>query len=88
MPTKFELAEYLVNLHNLLTAQDQAGGLTKSTTLLDEYNTNWDLLKETITKENEDETRNRNHRNLNESRTDPSRDQSRRGSTAGNNGDL
>lgn len=57
MPSKFELAEYLANLHTLLTAQDQVGGLIKSKTLLVEYNTNWGLLKDTIEKESKDETR-------------------------------
>lgn len=59
MPSKFELAEYLANIHTLLTAQDQAGGLSKSQTLLDEYNRSWGLLKDAIEKENEHETRKR-----------------------------
>lgn len=52
--SKFELAEYLVDLHTLLMAQEQAGGLAKSDTLLNEYNKNWGLLKDIINKENED----------------------------------
>lgn len=59
MPSKFELALYLVNLHTLLSAQDQAGGLSKSQTLLDEYNRSWGLMKDAIAKEDEHETRKR-----------------------------
>lgn len=71
--TKYELAGYLVNLHTLMDAQ-QATGANPSTLLADDYRKHWDLLKSTITKENEDETRNRNNRNINESRTHPTRD--------------
>lgn len=85
--TKCELAAYLVNLHTLMDAQ-RATGANPSTLLADDYRKHWDLLKTTITKENEDEARNRNDSNLNESRANPTRDQSRRGSTAGDNGDL
>lgn len=53
MADKYEIAEYLVNLHTLLTAQDETGGLLKSQVLTEEYNRNWDLLK----KEIENETR-------------------------------
>lgn len=84
---KGEIAQYLVNLHTLMNAQ-QATGANPSTLLADDYRKNWDLLKSTITKENENEARNRNDRNVNESGTNPARDQSRRGSTAGDNGDL
>lgn len=66
VPSKFELASYLVNLHNLLEAQEAAGSVQKSTTLAEEYEKNWSLLKSTITKENSDEARNRNHRDLDE----------------------
>lgn len=59
MPSKYELAEYLANLHTLLSAQDQAGGLSKSRTLLDEYNTTWGVLKDAIEKEKDNETRKR-----------------------------
>lgn len=48
-----EIAEYLVNLHTLLTAQDAAGGINKSNTLVDEYNKQWGLLKEAITNQKE-----------------------------------
>lgn len=54
---KIEIASYLVDLHNLLQAQESTGGTAKSNTLLNEYNKYWVLLKETITKENENETR-------------------------------
>lgn len=59
MSNKYELAQYLVNLHTLLEAQAATGGLNKSTTIVDEYNKNWDMLKDTITKENERDTRTR-----------------------------
>lgn len=85
--TKCEMAEYLVNLHTLMDAQ-QATGANPSTLLADEYRKHWDLLKSTITKENEDEAGNWNIRNVNESRAHPTHDQSRRGSTARDNGDL
>lgn len=84
---KSELAGYLINLHNLMDAQ-QATGLNPSTLLADEYRKHWDLLKSIITKENEDEARNRNNRNLDESRTDPTLNQPRRGSAVGDNGDI
>lgn len=73
---KADLAQYLVNLHTLLQAQDSAGGLVKSDTLIAEYDKNWDLLKDTINKENEDETRNGNDdRQRPETGADRSRDQ-------------
>lgn len=84
---KQDLAQYLVNLHTLMDAQ-KAIGANPSTIFADEYQKVWDLLKSTITKENEDEARNRNNRNFDEGRTNTSRDQSRRGSAAGDNGDL
>lgn len=37
MPTKYELAEYLVNLHTLLEAQERTG-VQKSKVIVDEYN--------------------------------------------------
>lgn len=61
--TKYDLAQYLVNLHTLLMAQEAAGGLIKNQMLLDEYNRNWVLLKATIAKENDYEARNRNEEN-------------------------
>lgn len=66
MATKFELAQYLVNIHTLMQAQTASVHSIPSTTLADDYNRTWDILKDTITKENEDETRNRNN--------DPKRD--------------
>lgn len=76
MASKYDIAQYLVNLHTLLQAQDSAGGLLKSGTLAAEYETNWGLLKDTINKENEDETRKRdNDRQRPEAGADRSRDQ-------------
>lgn len=59
MATKYEIADYLVNLHTLIDAQRQNGNSTPSTTLADEYEKNWGELKDIITKENEDEARKR-----------------------------
>lgn len=86
--TKSDLAQYLVNLHTLMEAQQATGGLNPSSILAVEYEKNWSLLKSTITKENENETRPRNDSNNNENRTDPSRDQSRRGSAVRRDGDI
>lgn len=52
MPSKYELAGYLANLHSLMEAQQATGGLNPSSTLAVEYDKNWELLKETINKEN------------------------------------
>lgn len=84
--SKTEIAEYLVNLHTLLTAQEQTGS-KKSDVILDEYNKNWKLLKDEINKENSNETRNRDHRNVDEDGAHPARDQSSRGSSARHDGD-
>lgn len=54
--TKSEIASYLVSLHTLLDAQTK-GIHPPSTSLAVEYEKHWALLKETIQKENEDETR-------------------------------
>lgn len=54
---KAETAEYLVNLHSLLQAQEATGVTQKSRVLIDEYNKHWTKLKEFIQKDNEDETR-------------------------------
>lgn len=59
MPDKFELATYLVNLHTLLTAQEQVGSIAKSRTIVDEYNANWEKLKQMITEGDKYETRTR-----------------------------
>lgn len=83
---KAEIAEYLVNLHTLMDAQRATGGSPVSSTLSAEYEKNWGLLKDAITKENENEARSRNNRNVDEGGTDSARDQSRRGSTAGDYG--
>lgn len=53
---KYQLAMYLVNLHTLLEAQSKGASLP-STTLSNEYNENWQLLKTTINKENEYDAR-------------------------------
>lgn len=47
--TKYELAQYLINLHNLMLAQQAAGVNLASTTLSEEYDRNWGLLKDSIT---------------------------------------
>lgn len=54
---KYQTAEYLANLHTLLTAQESAGGTEKSRTLSAEYDKHWGILKDQINKENEHETR-------------------------------
>lgn len=78
MTARFEIAQYLVNLHTLMEAQDDVG-LTKSTLLADEYNKHWGLLRTEIEKENHNERKDiRNKGNVNESRADSSRDQSGR----------
>lgn len=56
MPSKYELAMYLVNLHTLMEAQAITGGL-KSSTIAEEYDRSWALLKDTINKETANETR-------------------------------
>lgn len=58
-PTKYEIASYLVSLHTLLEAQSKGAHSIPSTTLAAEYERNWSLLKDIITKENDDETRKR-----------------------------
>lgn len=76
--TKNEIAEYLVNLHTLMEAQDDVG-LNKSTLLADEYNKHWGLLRTEIEKENDNEPKEyRNDRDLHEGRAYPTRDQSGR----------
>lgn len=77
MASKYDIAQYLVNLHSLLQAQDQVGGVLKSTTLVNEYNSQWDVLKEAINKENDDEARNSEQQSgRSEAGTDRPRDQS------------
>jgi hypothetical protein len=51
---RFDIAQYLVNLHTLMEAQD-ATGVTKSTLLVNEYNKHWGLLRTAIEKENGNE---------------------------------
>ncbi len=50
---KATLAQYLVNLHTLLSAQDAVGSIQKSEVLLKEYEEQWGLLKEAITNQKE-----------------------------------
>lgn len=54
---KFDITSYLVNLHTLLEAQSKGVHSVPSTVLAQEYNKHWNLLKDTIIKENENETR-------------------------------
>lgn len=79
MPTKFELAEYLVNLNTLLEAQASTG-ITKSSIIAEEYDRVWDELKSTITKEQTNETRSSDdvNRRIDETGTDLARGQSGR----------
>lgn len=44
---KYELAQYLVNLHTLMEAQD-AAGLQKSKAVAEEYTRTWGQLKQEI----------------------------------------
>lgn len=45
---KYELAQYLVNLHTLLSAQASGAHSVPSATLSAEYERSWALLKEEI----------------------------------------
>lgn len=54
---KAEIAQYLVNLNTLLSAQTATGTAIPSTVLAAEYNKHWTMLKDSITMENDDETR-------------------------------
>lgn len=56
---KLELSSYLVNLHTLLEAQSKGVTSVPSQVLAQEYEKHWGLLKDTIAKENERETRNK-----------------------------
>ncbi len=55
--TKAELASYLVDLHTLIGAQTTGQRAVASSTLAEEYDKCWGLLKDTIKQENENETR-------------------------------
>lgn len=55
--TKAEIASYLTSLLTLIEAQDTSGVHNRSAVLAAEYNKHWDMLKETIQKENDDEAR-------------------------------
>jgi len=50
---KYALAQYLVNLHTLLSAQASGAHSVPSAVLSEEYNKSWALLKEKL----QDETR-------------------------------
>lgn len=54
---KAELASYLVSLHTLLYEQTKGQHSIPSATLVEEYEKHWGLLKDTIHKENDNETR-------------------------------
>lgn len=75
---KFDVAQYLVNLSTLLSAQS-SNVHNPSAVLSEEYNKHWGILKDIVIKENEDEARTRK---LNEGRRETSdhlsRDQSMR----------
>ncbi len=73
MAAKYDIAQYLVNLHTLLQAQESAGGVIKSQTLAEEYHRNWDLLKQEITNETGSSDGERDHGH--ETGTDRARDE-------------
>lgn len=52
---KHEIAGYLSSLHSLLMAQTMGQHSLPNTVLATEYEKYWDLLKDAIEKENEDE---------------------------------
>lgn len=52
---KSELAGYLVNLHNLLEAQEKTGVKAKSVWIIAEYNKTWQEFQDAVTKEDKDE---------------------------------
>lgn len=56
---KADIASYLVSLHTLLEAQSKGVQCVPSALLATEYEKHWGLLKDTITKENEHDTRTR-----------------------------
>lgn len=51
MTKRYDLAQYLVNLHTLLAAQSSAAHSVPSAVLSAEYDRNWALLKEEIANE-------------------------------------
>lgn len=59
---KTEIASYLVSLHTLIDAQTKGQTSVASMILADEYEKHWGLLKEAITKEKDDETRQSEYR--------------------------
>lgn len=56
---KQETVSYLTGLLTLMEAQDTSGVHNRSQALGDEYNKHWDLLKDLIRKDNENEARKR-----------------------------
>lgn len=56
---KAETASYLYTLHSLMQAQSSGPRSTTSGWLADEYNREWENLKEMIRKDQEDEARKR-----------------------------
>lgn len=52
---KSELASYLVNLHNLLEAQEKTVARAKSKWVLAEYEKTWQEFQDAVAKENKDE---------------------------------
>lgn len=57
MASKYEIAGYLVSLHTLLEAQSKGNLSVPSSVLAAEYEKHWRMLKDEISKENEDDSR-------------------------------
>lgn len=75
--TKAEIASYLVALHTLLEAQSKVGANIPSQALAEEYRKHWELLKDTIKQESENETRKRSDDHISDkARADLPRDRS------------
>lgn len=73
---KYERAMYLANLISIMASMDSAARLV-SHTIADEYQREYDLLKEDIKKEQENEARTRNEQSGgSEARADLSRGES------------
>lgn len=79
--TKAEIASYLVNLHTLLEAQTKGQRSIATPALGEEYEKHWELLKEAIAKEKEDEARQSQPQRTcgAETRADPTSGVARRG---------
>jgi len=77
---KAELASYLLSIHGLIEAQTKGSHSVASSVLGNEYEKHWELLKDAIRKDNEDEARNREQQpKRDESRTEINSNQPRRG---------